>query len=69
MNALDSQKIEKFHNIKAASALLGSSRITIIRWIREGKLRAFKFPDGRLWRIRESDLQAFIESGEEGWSE
>jgi len=56
----------KIYNVRTACALLGSPRVTVIRWIQEGKLRAFKFSDGRLWRIRESDLLAFIDSGEEG---
>jgi len=55
----------KIFNVRTACALLGSPRVTVIRWIQEGRLRAFKFPDGRLWRIRESDLLAFIDGGEE----
>jgi len=58
-------RVEKFYNVRAVCDLLGSPRVTVIRWIWEGKLRACKFPDGRLWRISESDLQAFIDSREE----
>jgi excisionase family DNA binding protein len=32
------------------------------RAVREGKLRAFK-PTGKLWRVRRSNLDAFLESG------
>jgi excisionase family DNA binding protein len=32
------------------------------RMVAEGRLRALK-PTGKLWRIRRSDLDAFLESG------
>jgi excisionase family DNA binding protein len=31
------------------------------RWIREGKIKASKL--GRLWRVKESDFEAFAEKG------
>jgi len=34
----------------------------IERMVGSGRLRAFK-PTGRLWRVRRSDLDAFLESG------
>lgn len=34
---------------------------TIMRWIEGGKIKAFKI--GRFWRIKEEDLQKFIEGG------
>ena len=37
------------------------SRITVARWLRTGKLKGVKV--GRLWRVRESDLQAFLKEG------
>jgi len=58
--------LERLYNVRAACVILGSPRVTIIRWIQEGKLRAFKLPDSRQWRIRESDLLAFIGAGEMG---
>jgi excisionase family DNA binding protein len=65
MELLEDHGSGKIYSVRTAGAILGSPRVTVIRWIREGKLRAFKFPDGRLWRIRESDLLAFIDGGEE----
>ena len=38
-------------------------RHTVIRWITNGKLRAFKPGGGRLWRIRQTDLQRFVRGG------
>jgi excisionase family DNA binding protein len=34
----------------------------IERMVSSGRLRAFK-PTGKLWRVRQSDLDAFLESG------
>lgn len=64
MNLTDMPKVEKLYNLRAAGEILGSPRVTIIRWIQEGKLMAFKLPDCRQWRIRESELLAFIGTGE-----
>ena len=38
------------------------SRLTIGNWLRSGKLKGVKV--GRLWRVRESDLDAFLERKE-----
>ncbi len=34
------------------------STITVGKWLRSGKLKGFKA--GRLWRVRECDLQEFL---------
>lgn len=39
------------------------SRLTIGNWLRSGKLKGVKV--GRLWRVRERDLEAFLEQGRE----
>ena len=41
---------------------LNVSLVTVGRWLREGKLKGLKV--GRQWRVRESDLEAFLERGE-----
>ena len=41
----------------AAKALLVKPE-TVREWLRTGKLKGVKM--GRLWRIRESDLEAFL---------
>jgi excisionase family DNA binding protein len=43
------------------AARLRISRLTVGDWLRSGKLIGVKV--GRLWRIRESDLEAFLEGG------
>lgn len=35
---------------------------TVKDWLRSGKLRGVKV--GRLWRVRESDLEIFLKQGE-----
>jgi excisionase family DNA binding protein len=36
---------------------------TVKDWLRAGKLKGVKV--GRLWRVRESDLEAFLKRGED----
>ena len=58
--------MEKLYSVKEVIAILGVPRVTVIRWTRKKKLRAFKLAGGRLWRVQESDLMAFIDSGRRG---
>ena len=37
------------------------SRLTVGNWLRSGKLKGLKV--GRLWRVREGDLEAFLKGG------
>jgi excisionase family DNA binding protein len=37
------------------------SRLTVGNWLRSGKLKGVKV--GRLWRVRESELEAFLKEG------
>lgn len=55
--------MEKILTIKEACEYLRVKRRTALRWIYSGQLRAFKLGGGRLWRIREQDLQRFIRDG------
>ena len=41
------------------AARLQISRITVMYYLREGKLRGTKV--GRLWRVTDGDVQAFIQ--------
>jgi excisionase family DNA binding protein len=49
---------DKLLNVKEVSEYLGITKITLYSWIKEGKLKAFKF--GRSWRISKTDLDEFI---------
>ena len=44
------------------AAWLHISRLTVGNWLRSGKLKGVKV--GRLWRVRESDLENFLKGGE-----
>ena len=52
--------IETYYSIKELSLLIKISRITIWRWIRDGKLPAVKA--GKQVRIKYSDIINFLES-------
>jgi len=43
--------------------LLQVSRRTVVRWLKEGRLKGVRV--GRLWRVREEDLGAFLSPEEE----
>jgi len=58
--------MESFLTVKEICAILKVKRGTVIRWIRAGRLRAFKVGGGRLWRIRERDLREFVKGGPDG---
>jgi len=38
--------------------MLQVSRRTVVRWLKEGRLKGVRA--GRLWRVREEDLEAFL---------
>jgi len=42
--------------------LLGVDRHTVVKWIKEGKIRAIKLPSGR-YRIPESEVRKILEGG------
>ena len=44
------------------AARLHISSLTVGNWLRSGKLKGVKV--GRLWRVRESDLENFLREGE-----
>jgi excisionase family DNA binding protein len=53
--------MQAIYTLKETYQILKVSRRTVLRWIETGQLKAFKLAGGRLWRIRERDLQRFIE--------
>jgi excisionase family DNA binding protein len=51
----------KILTIKEICSELKVTRKTVISWIETGELKAFKLGSGRrLWRIKERELQRFI---------
>lgn len=51
--------MSKMLTVNEVAERLGLHAHTIRRYIREGKIPAAKF--GRVWRVDEEDLRAFIE--------
>jgi excisionase family DNA binding protein len=49
-------------DVEAVAARLAVGPITIHRWCRDGRLRCLK--PGRSWRIRRSDLDAFLQQSQ-----
>jgi excisionase family DNA binding protein len=52
--------IEKYLSPEEIAEKLGIVPATVREWLRKGELKGLKL--GRLWRVKESDLQAFLES-------
>lgn len=52
----------QFFSTMEVAIIMGASRKTVISWINEGRLPAFRMgPNNRLIRVRRQDLEAFIE--------
>ena len=60
MSAIMTMTEDKELTLGEVAKRLRLSRMTVLRRIRSGKIRARR--EGDLWRIRESDLEAYIES-------
>jgi excisionase family DNA binding protein len=50
------------YSITQAAELCKLNRVTLWRWIRSGKLRAYQTPSGQ-YRIKQDDLERFIQNG------
>jgi len=55
--------MEAIYTVKETCQILKVNRSQVLRWIYSGQLKAFKLGGGRLWRIREQDLNRFIRDG------
>jgi excisionase family DNA binding protein len=56
--------VEKVYSPEEAAKALGVHKETIRQWLRSGQLGGVKV--GRLWRVRERDLQKFLQTQPEG---
>lgn len=52
----------KFYTIEQVAEMLQVVYLTVYRWIQDGKLKAVKA--GKQYRIRQSDLDKFLETKE-----
>lgn len=52
--------MEKLLSPEEVAEVLGVSQKMVRDWLRAGRIKGLKL--GRIWRVRESDLEAFIKS-------
>ena len=52
--------MDRLLSLTEVAGVLQVSKRTLIRWIKNDKLQAFKLGGGRFWRIRERDLKKFL---------
>jgi excisionase family DNA binding protein len=60
---------EDFYTVGEVVEKLKVHPQTVRRWLRQGELRGYLFGDRTGYRIRKSDLEAFIEEHAEGKKE
>ncbi|MBU4233901.1 MAG: helix-turn-helix domain-containing protein [Proteobacteria bacterium] len=53
---------ERYLSPNDVAKKLNISPLTVRRWLKSGKLKGVKV--GSLWRVRGSDLEAFLKGGE-----
>jgi len=58
---------EKYYTIEEIAKMLKVAYLTVYRWIQDGKLVAYKA--GKQYRIKESDLNKFVEKKKKKWEE
>jgi len=52
--------MEKLLSPEQVAEILGVSQKMVRDWLRAGRIKGLKL--GRIWRVRQSDLEAFIKS-------
>ena len=55
--------MEKNYNIKETAEMLGIKVRTVREWIKNGKIKAFKYPYSNIWIVKESEIKRL--NGEE----
>ena len=56
---------KKLYSLRQACDKLGITVRTLRQWVHDGKIKAFKYPDGRRWFITQETIDEFIARGEE----
>ncbi len=59
---VDMERKERMLRSGEVAEILGVDRHTVVKWIKEGKIRAVKLPSGR-YRIPESEVRKILEGG------
>jgi excisionase family DNA binding protein len=57
---------DRLLTVREAAERLRVSEWTIRRWLRTGELKGSRFGDKAGWRVRESELEAFLKRKEGG---
>ncbi len=55
---------ERWFTVAEIAALLKTQEKTVRQWLRDGKLKGRAFSGRMGWRVRESDLNAFLNDDE-----
>lgn len=55
--------LEKLYSPQFLAELADVKPVTVLDWIRKGRIRATKMPGGRQYRISESEVLRIIEGG------
>lgn len=50
-------QVERYYNLNEASQLLGIKVRTAREWVHNGKLKAVKYQNGKLWFVAESEIR------------
>lgn len=53
-------KKEQYYTIKEVAEILKVAYLTVYRWVKDGKIQAYKI--GKEYRIKKADLDNFVES-------
>lgn len=48
---------EKYYSLREAVALLGITVRTARGWIKDGKMKAVKYPNSKMWHVPESEIR------------
>jgi excisionase family DNA binding protein len=59
MKGLPVENQERYLSSKEIAKRLNVSAVSVRKWLRQGKLKGVRA--GKLWRVLESDLEAFLE--------
>ena len=49
--------VERYYNLKETSVLLGIKGRTAREWVHNGKMKAVKYPNGKMWHVPESEIR------------
>jgi excisionase family DNA binding protein len=57
--------LERLLTAEEVAERLRVSVFTVRSWLQSGRLRGFKLPGSRSWRVSEADLERFIREAQE----